>query len=150
MPSHFPMHHRPQPHDVSLGQSRRPRLPRSRSLIMHPPLYRPNCLLLLECSRSHPQGLSPHCLYFFLFGWHTETCRVFSCRSCPYVTPHSSTCHTTIFSYLFNPFRYYRALIPLFLSGSPFRRAISPLYYHNTVNTSHDSSRSLPELRPLP
>ena len=84
---------------------------------------------------------------FFFFGWHTETCRVLSCRSCPYVTPHSSTFHTTIFSYLFNPFRYYQALIPPFRSGSPFRCAISP---YTTITPVTIAARSLPESQPFP
>ena len=117
-------------------------VPISVPFIMHSPPCRSNYLLLLECSQSLPQGLWLHYLYFFnfSFGWHAKTCRVLSCRSRPYVTPHSSTTCTTVLSYLCNPFCYYQVLIPLFRSESPFRHAISPLY----PNTSHDGSPEIP------
>ena len=84
-------------------------------------------------------------LFNLIFGRHTKTCRVLSCRSRPYVTPHSSTTCTTVLSYLCNPFCYYQVLIPLFRSESPFRHAISPL----CPNTSHDSSPEIPRVPTL-
>ena len=101
------------------------------------PPCRPNSLLFLERSRSPPIR-SVAKLPLFLSFW-TAPRPVVALVPVPslYVTPHSSATCTTM---LCNPFRYYQVLIPLFRSGSPFRRAISHLY----LNTSHDGSLERP------
>ena len=117
--------------------SRHRRRPHSLIYALSPPC-RPNSLLFLECPRSPPTR-SVAKLPLFLSFWTAH--RDLSCALLPvpslYVTPHLSTTCTTM---LCNPFHYYQVLIPLFRSGSPFRRAISPLYH----NTSHDSSPEHP------
>ena len=104
----------------------------------HSPPCRPNSLLFLKCSRSPPTR-SVVKLPQFLSFWTAH--RDLSCALVPvpslYVTPHFSTTCTIM---LYNLFRHYQVLIPLFCSGSPFCRAISPLYH----NTSHDSSPERP------
>ena len=98
---------------------------------------RPNRLLFLEYSRPPPIR-SVAKLPLFLSFWTAPRPAVCSRASpVPLLTPHSSTTRTTM---LYNPFRYYQVLIPLFRSGSPFRHAISLLYH----NTSQDNSPERP------
>ena len=122
---------------VSLGQSCGPRRPRPRSLIMHPPPCRPNFLLLLQCSLSRSVTTLPLFIISFWMAYRDLSCALVPV---PSLRHSSSTTCMTVISYLCNSFRYYPVLTSLFLSGSPFRRAILPLYH----NTSHDCSQVPP------